>query len=153
MKYFLFIFFTTTFFKAASQKIIGPSWDTQNVYFETAKIKKSIGGTSTYSKEEYKTAFIKIENIDLGKPDFTIDIPDLYFGKSFYIKKVSYNLDYGESEYFSYILISTDEKDMVGLTIYYSIDDSTPISILVSVYKDYSAKSSKKISFILSEFK
>lgn len=136
-----------------SQKIVSHNWEKSNVYFETAKYKIKNNATGKFGVEQFKTSYIKIENTDLSWPDITIDIPDKYFGKEFTMHKTSYEITPGDLELVSYVLITKDDKDMVGLSIYYHAGDDSPYQILVSVYENYVSKTSKNHSYLLMEFK
>lgn len=153
MKTILLSLITFFCFDSFSQSIIAPTWDKSNIYFETAKIKVKNTTNDTYGPEQFKTSFIKIENIDLGVLAVTIDIPDKYFGKEFFITKTSYEITPGELEVLSYILETKDNKDMVGLSFYYHAGDNKPFQIFINVHENFNGKAPKKHAYILSEFK
>ena len=138
-----------------AQRINGPKWDINNIYFESKKIKQYNEKTKIYSSEKFKTAYISISDANGFSPSFEVDIPDIYYSKDFTIYQIAYKgKSESDLEYISYTLLSEDEDDMIGLTIYFREYEPKPLQILVSVTENVKDKLKRKsASYILTEFK
>lgn len=141
-------------FELSGQRVTSHTWDHPNITFETAKMKVMDSKSKQYINDQFKTSTIRLYNADLGiKPDITIDIPDKYYGTGFSLIKTTYEITIGETEYVSYILESQDEKDMIGLSIFYVPGEDLPDRILVSIIENYKGKVTKNHAYVLYQLK
>lgn len=135
-----------------SQTPSGPTWSSDFVYFETAKLKINDAVTSKPISDIYKTATIQMKGVGGSIYELTLDIPDYLYMKEAAVIKTSYEND-DENIIITYSVMKDNQMAAVLFQFKNDIPIGLPAFIIVAHLQDAKAKSIKKKTYTLYEFK
>lgn len=132
-----------------SQEIEAPFWNESKIFFKTAKVKQLSSDRKVLS-DVFKDGEVKLV-CNNGRPSsITIDVPDRFYLHDGSVTQT----DFKETDEYKMVTYSIKSENKIAVVNFlYNIGDTQPKSIQVAGTDDYLAKTVKKTTLILYDFK